>query len=143
MIVDRVVLSRYDRSRNDCWHCTDLGKLYGHIHYFHGFHLRVQPRRVVTEPQAAHCIIIASYDVTSESSRAAAIYSLIGTAKLIDLNPEAYLTHVLEHIAENPINLIKDYFLGTSQNNRKFKPKNDSPRNYFSTSSTVLRLRLL
>jgi transposase len=31
--------------------------------------------------------------------RAAAIYTLIGTAKLNDLNPEAYLRHVLEHIA--------------------------------------------
>jgi len=28
--------------------------------------------------------------------RAAAIYSLVGSAKLNDLNPQAYLTHVLE-----------------------------------------------
>lgn len=40
--------------------------------------------------------------------RAAAIYSLIGTAKLIGLNPEAYLTYVFEHIAEHPINRIAE-----------------------------------
>jgi transposase len=40
--------------------------------------------------------------------RAAAIYTLIGTAKLNSLDPEAYLRHVLERIAEHPINRIKE-----------------------------------
>lgn len=38
--------------------------------------------------------------------RAAAIYTLIGTAKLNDLNPEAYLHYVLERIADHPVNKI-------------------------------------
>jgi transposase len=39
--------------------------------------------------------------------RAAAFYSLIGTAKLNGIDPEAYLRHVLEHIAEHPVNHIE------------------------------------
>ena len=38
--------------------------------------------------------------------RAAAIYSLIGTAKLNDLDPQAYLRYVIERIAEHPIKQI-------------------------------------
>ena len=40
--------------------------------------------------------------------RAAAIYSLIGSTKLIGLNPEAFLPHVLTHIAEHPIKRIAE-----------------------------------
>ena len=40
--------------------------------------------------------------------RAAAIYSLIETAKLHGLDPQAYLHHVLEHIADHPVNRVAD-----------------------------------
>jgi len=38
--------------------------------------------------------------------RAAALYTLLGTAKLNGLDPELYLRHVLERIADHPINRI-------------------------------------
>jgi hypothetical protein len=40
--------------------------------------------------------------------RAAAIYSLLGTAKLNGLDPEFYLRRVLERIADHPINRIHE-----------------------------------
>jgi transposase len=44
----------------------------------------------------------------SGGERAAAIYSLIGTAKLNGLDPEAYLHEVLQRIAEHPINRLEE-----------------------------------
>jgi hypothetical protein len=40
--------------------------------------------------------------------RAAALYTLIGTAKLNELDPEGYLRYVLERIADHPINKIDE-----------------------------------
>jgi transposase len=43
----------------------------------------------------------------SGGERAAAIYSLIGTAKLNDVDPEAYLRFVLSRIADHPVNQVE------------------------------------
>jgi len=40
--------------------------------------------------------------------RAASLYSLVETAKLNGLDPQAYLHEVLERIAEHPINRIDE-----------------------------------
>jgi transposase len=50
--------------------------------------------------------LLAGSDQGGES--AAAIYSLIGTAKLNELDPESYLRNVLSRIAEHPINRIEE-----------------------------------
>jgi transposase len=44
----------------------------------------------------------------SGGERAAAIYSLIGSAKLNHIDPEAYLRYVLTHIADLPVNRITE-----------------------------------
>ena len=40
--------------------------------------------------------------------RAAAMYSLIGSCKLCGIDPERYLRHVFERIADHPINRIDE-----------------------------------
>jgi transposase len=50
--------------------------------------------------------LFAGSDVGGE--RAAAIYSLIGSAKLNGLDPEAYLREVLTRIADHPIRRIEE-----------------------------------
>lgn len=44
----------------------------------------------------------------SGGERGAAIYTLIGTAQLNGVNPEAYLRHVFEHIADWPANRVSE-----------------------------------
>jgi transposase len=44
----------------------------------------------------------------SGGERAAAIYSLIGSAKLNGIDPEAYLSHILARIADHPIQRIQE-----------------------------------
>jgi len=45
----------------------------------------------------------------SGGERAAAIYGLIGTAKLNAVDPEAYLRYVLTHIADHPVSRVDDF----------------------------------
>ena len=78
--------------------------------------------RSTTTPPNAPCapslwagktILFAGSDAGGE--RAAAIYSLIGTAKLNGLDPEAYLRNVLSRITDHPINRIGEWFDGLAE----------------------------
>jgi hypothetical protein len=45
----------------------------------------------------------------SELLHGAAIYSLIGPAKLNEVDPEAWLRHVPTHMADHPVNRIAEF----------------------------------
>ncbi len=61
-----------------------------------------------------HALTRYADDGTPEiDNNAAAIYSLLGSAKLNGLDPEIYLLHVLTQIADYPINRIDDLLPGT------------------------------
>lgn len=47
-------------------------------------------------------------DSDTGGERAAVIYTLLETAKLNDLDPQAYLRDVLARIGDHPINRISD-----------------------------------
>jgi len=74
---------------------------------------RHNPARGIMPPNApAHRrsgqkeLLVRGLDAGGE--RAAAIYSLIGTAKLNGLDPELYLRNVLSRIADHPIHHIEE-----------------------------------
>jgi hypothetical protein len=45
---------------------------------------------------------------SSHCGQALSAYTLIGSAKLNGVDPEAYLSHVLTRIADHPINRIEE-----------------------------------
>ena len=65
------------------------------------------PRETVRHEPEAGCPECGG-NLKAIGERAAAIYSLLGTAKLNGLDPEAYLRTVLERIADHPINRIEE-----------------------------------
>jgi transposase len=76
------------------------------VHLSQGTHNNPAERALRTVALGRKNYLFAGSDAGGE--RAAAIYSLIGTAKLNGLDPEAYLRNVLSRIADHPINHIEE-----------------------------------
>jgi hypothetical protein len=58
--------------------------------------------------RAAQRSLRAGAGSNARGERAAAIYCVLGSAKLNGINPQAYPRYVLTHIAEHPINRIDE-----------------------------------
>ena len=71
-----------------------------------GTHNNAAERALRTVALGRKNFLFAGSDAGGE--RAAAIYSLIGSAKLNGLDPEAYLRFVIERIAEHPVNQVAE-----------------------------------
>jgi hypothetical protein len=76
------------------------------VHLFQGTHNNAAERSLRAVALGRKNYLFAGSDRGGES--AAAIYSLIGTAKLNGIDPEAYLRNLLSCIAEHPINRIEE-----------------------------------
>jgi hypothetical protein len=66
-------------------------------------------RKPVRKPLPSHLprVLFAGSDTGGAS--AAAMYSLIGTAKINGVDPESWLRHVLTHIADHPVNRVDGF----------------------------------
>jgi hypothetical protein len=76
------------------------------VHLSQGTHNNAAERSLRTVALGRKNYLFAGSDAGGE--RAAAIYSLIGSATLNGLDPEAYLRNVLSRIADHPINHIQE-----------------------------------
>ena len=66
--------------------------------------VKMDRRPLLRFPDSGH------YDAASDAGgrRAAAIYTLIATAKLNDINPQAWLADVLARIADHPASRLSE-----------------------------------
>jgi hypothetical protein len=76
------------------------------VHLRQGTHNNAAERALRAVALGRKNYLFAGSDAGGE--RAAAIYSLVGSAKLQGLDPQAYLRHVIERIAEHPVNRIEE-----------------------------------
>jgi uncharacterized Ntn-hydrolase superfamily protein len=76
------------------------------VHLSQGTHNNAAERALRAVALGRKNYLFAGSDRGGES--AAAIYSLIGTAKLNGIDPECYLRNVLSLIADHPINRIEE-----------------------------------
>ncbi|MEC5164197.1 hypothetical protein RCH08_005387 [Janthinobacterium sp. CG_S6] len=68
----------------------------------------------IDNPAAEGCVAIGRRNYLfagpdSGGERSAAIYSPIGTARLNGVDPEAWLRHVLTHIADHPVTRVDEF----------------------------------